>query len=316
MPENIRHLRDEDRKIIARMLEDNKSQTEIGRTIGFSQGTISKEISRNSGQRGYRPRQAQAWADERKVSKQPRSTVMTCVIADEIVARLGVKHSPEQISHALALNGQQVSTSTIYKHLIKDKNSGGSLHLNLRINSRRRYRHRNKASRTKIPNRRDISERPAVVARRTRYGDWEADLIEGARGSGYILSLYERKSRYAKLVKLDSKTSEETACGIIKALGCYRVETITYDNGLEFSRHEEVSAALGAEGYFCEPYCSWQKGSVENFNGLVRQYYPKGCDLSGVHQSAMDEVEAELNDRPRKILGYKSPSHYSSQLAT
>lgn len=315
MPENIRHLRTEDRKIISRMMKENKPQTEIARTLGFSQGTISKELSRNSGQRGYFPKQAQTMAHERKLSKQARSSVITESLADQILVRLEAKHSPEQISGGLALTGQQVSTSAIYKHIGKDKRSGGQLHLNLRINGRRRYRHRNKASRVKIPNRRDISERPAVVERRTRHGDWEADLIEGERGTGYILSLYERKSRYGKLIKLEGKTSAETSRGIIKALGTYRVKTITYDNGLEFSKHAEVSAALGSEGYFCKPYSSWEKGGVENFNGLVRQYYPKGCDLSKVRPPAMDKVEAELNDRPRKVLGYKSPSHYSFQLA-
>lgn len=315
MPEETRHLRTEDRKIISRMKKDNKSQVEIARTIGFSQGTISKELARNSGRRGYRPKQAQAKALGRKKSKQPRKSVITESLAAQIIVRLEAKHSPEQICGGLALTGQQVSTSTIYRHLREDRKAGGLLHLNLRINGHRRYRHRNKASRVKIPDRRDISERPSVVARRTRYGDWEADLIEGARGTGYILSLYERKSRYGKLIKLESKSSEETSRGIIRALGNYRVETITYDNGLEFSKHAEVSAALGSEGYFCKPYSSWEKGGVENFNGLVRQYYQKGCDLSEVHQPAMDEVEAQLNDRPRKILGYKSPSQHSSKLA-
>ena len=314
MPQEIRHLRTEDRKIIARMDKDNKSQTEIARTIGFSQGTISKELSRNSGKRGYRPKQAQAKALERKISKRPRNSVITESLAVQIIVRLEAKHSPEQISGSLALIGQRVSTSTIYKHIGHDKKAGGQLHLNLRINGRRRYRHRNKASRVKIPNRRDISERPAVVERRTRLGDWEADLIEGARGTGYILSLYERKSRYGKLVKLRGKTSKETSRGIIKVLGKYRVNTITYDNGLEFARHQEVSAALGAEGYFCKPYSSWEKGGVENFNGLVRQYDPKGCDLSEVCQTSMRETEAELNDRPRKVHGYKSPNHYTKQL--
>ena len=315
MPEEIRHLRTEDRKIIARMKKDKKPQTEIARMIGFSQGTISKELSRNSGKRGYRPKQAQAKALERKAEKRARNSVMTEELADQVIVRLEAKHSPEQISGALALTGQRVSTSALYHHIGLDKKSGGHLHLNLRINGRRRYRHRNKASRVKIPNRRDISERPRVVERRTRHGDWEADLIEGSRGTGYILSLYERKSRYGKLIKLTGKSSAETSRGIIKALSNYRVETITYDNGLEFARHEEVSAALGSEGYFCKPYSSWEKGGVENFNGLVRQYYPKGCDLSRVPQSALDETEAEINDRPRKIHGYKSPSHYSSQLA-
>lgn len=316
MPEDIRHLRTEDRKIISRMMKENKSQTEVARTLGFSQGTISKELKRNSGQRGYRPKQAQAKALERKVSKPARLRVITGDLEDQIIVRLEAKHSPEQISGGLALAGRCVSTSAIYEHILRDKKAGGMLHLNLRINGHRRYRHRNKAIRVKIPGRRDISERPPVVERRTRHGDWEADLIEGARGTGYILSLYERKTRYGKLKKLKGKTCKETSRAIIRALRKYRVKTITYDNGLEFARHAEVSAALGSEGFFCKPYSSWEKGGVENYNGLVRQYYPKGCDLSDVPQSAISKIELEINNRPRKILGYKSPSQYSFQLVS
>ena len=183
MPEEIRHLRTEDRKIIRRMLKDKKSQTEIARVLGFSQSSISKEIRRNSGRRGYRPKQAQAKAEERKATKKPRLSVITEDLAGEIILGLESKHSPEQVSGSLSLSGYNVSTSTIYRHILKDKKAGGGLHLNLRINGRRRYRHRNKASRVKIPNRVDISKRPVVVERRTRYGDWEADLIEGAKSS-------------------------------------------------------------------------------------------------------------------------------------
>jgi IS30 family transposase len=315
MPQEIRHLREEDRKIIYRMKKAKKSQAEIALTIGFSQGTISKEVARNSGKKGYRPKQAQTKAHERKVAKRARSKVIVGDIADQVVVRLEAKHSPEQISGALASSNRRVSTSAIYKHIGEDKKSGGGLYLNLRINGRRRYRHRNKASRVKIPNRRDISQRPKVVERRTRFGDWEADLIEGARGTGCILSLYERKSRYGRLIKLEGKNSVQTSKGIIKALRGHRVKTITYDNGLEFARHEEVSAALGAAGYFCQPYSSWEKGGVENYNGLVRQYYPKGSDFSAITHAALKQTEAEINDRPRKVHGYKSPSHYTKQLA-
>lgn len=315
MPKHIRHLRCEDRKIIYRMIKAKRSQTVIANTLGFSQSCISKEIKRNSGFRGYRPKQAQRKAIARKQAKLSRPSVITDHLAEQIIVRLEIKHSPEQISGSLALCGRSVSTSTIYKHVFEDKKAGGDLHLNLRINGRRRYRRRNKAIRTKIPRRIDISQRPAVVDLKKRYGDWEADLIEGARSTGYILSLYERKCHFGILIKLQSKNSEETSQAIIKAFASYRVKTITYDNGLEFSKHEEVSAALAAKGYFCKPYASWEKGGVENFNGLVRQYFPKGCDLTTIKQSEITRVMNELNDRPRKTLGYKRPSQHSHQLA-
>jgi len=315
MPTSIRHLREEDRKIIYRMIKEKKSQPEIARMLGFSQGAICKELKRNVGLRGYRPKQAQAMALERRNSKQPRRRVISGSLEDQVIVRLESKHSPEQISGALALAGQHVSTSSIYNHVYRDKKAGGDLHRNLRINGRRRYRFRNKTGRVKIPNRRDISERPPVVERRTRYGDWEADLIEGARGTGYILSLYERKSRFGKLIKLQSKTSEETSLAIIKSLKKHQVKTITYDNGLEFSRHEAVSKALDAEGYFCKPFSSWEKGGVENYNGLVRQYYPKGIDLRKVNQQAINIVESEINARPRKLLGYKTAAQHAYKIA-
>ena len=243
--------------------------------------------------------------------KRPRKSVITEEIAAQVIVRLESKHSPEQISGALALSGVTVSMKTIYTHIYSDKLVGGLLHLNLRINGR----HRNKANRQKIPNRKDISERPDIVQTRERYGDWEADLIEGTKGSGYILSLHERKSRYSKLIKLETKTSDETHHAIIRALTPYHVKTITYDNGLEFAKRAAVSQALSAQGYFCKPYSSWEKGGVENYNGLVRQYYPKGTCFRHLNQHTPSKVEAEINNRPRKIFSYQSPADHEIKIA-
>ena len=150
---------------------------------------------------------------------------------------------------------------------------------------------------------------------RTRYGDWEADLIEGAKGSGYLLSLYERKSRFGKLVKLESKSSEATTRALIEQLEGYKVETITYDNGLKFCGHLEVNQALGAQSYFCKPYHSWEKGGVENYNGLVRQYLPKGTSFTDLTAQRLEEIEEEINHRPRKILDIQSPSELKNKIA-
>ena len=154
-----------------------------------------------------------------------------------------------------------------------------------------------------------------MVDNRARYGDWEADLIEGAKGSGYLLSLYERKSRFGKLMKLQTKSSKETTGGLIRQLKSYKVKTITYDNGLEFSGHSKVTRALGAQGYFCKPYHSWEKGGVENYNGLVRQYLPKGTSFADLTAERLKEIEEEINFRPRKILDIKSPSELENKLA-
>ena len=315
MRKKSHHLREGDRKIIYLMSKGKSTQAEIARMIGCSQSTISKELSRNRGQKGYRAKQAQAKALDRQLCKKRRLRVIVGELELEVIVRLESKHSPEQISGALALVGKHVSATAIYNHVYGDKCAGGGLFLNLRINGRRRYRHRNRACRGKIPNRRGIEERPNAVALRIRYGDWEADLIEGARGCGALLSLYERKSRFGILVKLAGKNSGQTACAIIRALRSFRVRTITYDNGLEFAQHERVSRALGAAGYFCNPYSSWEKGGVENFNGLVRQYFPKGCDMREATPQKLKEVGDELNNRPRKILGYKTPKQHIKKLA-
>ena len=209
----------------------------------------------------------------------------------------------------LALAGIIVSHESIYKYVLKDRKGGGLLWKQLRINGTRRYRCRNKVGRgEKIKNRVDIEKRPSEAAERSRYGDWEADLIQGAGASGYLLSLYERKSRVGKLYKLGCKESGEVAVAMIMTLKEFDVKTITYDNGLEFAKHEFGNDLLGSESYFCKPYSSWEKGGVENYNGLIRQYFPKGSDFTGITLERLQEVEDEVNNRPRNILNYETPN--------
>jgi len=291
------------------MKQAGKTQNEIAQAVGCSQGTISKELSRNRSKRGYRPSQAQRLATERKTQKRTRPRVMVGMIKDEVEARLRIKHSPDQISKSLVLRDLYVSHETIYQHIANDRKAGGDLSLNLRINGRRRYRRRSKIGRgEKIPNRVDIEKRPAVVSRRKRYGDWEADLIQGGAGSGFLLSVYERKSRIGRLHRLPDKSSAETMKAIVTVLYGLKVSSITYDNGLEFARHELVNELLECESYFCKPYRSWEKGGVENYNGLVRQYFPKGHDFTTITPERLQEVEDEINNRPRNVLAYQSPN--------
>jgi IS30 family transposase len=299
----------ENRIVIANMRQAGKNQIEIARAIGSSQATISKELSRNRGERGYRPAQADRLATERKSQKRTRPKVMVGILKDEVEARLRIKHSPDQISNSLVLKGLKVSHETIYQHLARDRKAGGDLSLNLRINGKRRYRRRSKIGRgEKIPNRVGIEERPMFISGRNRYGDWEADLIQGAAGSGFLLSIYERKSRVGRLHLLPDKSSAGTMEGIVTVLNGLRVNSITYDNGLEFAMHERVNELLECESYFCKPYHSWEKGGVENYNGLVRQYFPKGYDFTMITLERLQEVEEEINNRPRRILAYQSPN--------
>ena len=314
MPErSYRRLHEEERHTIYRMGKAQYSQSRIAEALGYSQSTISRELSRNCGGRGYRPKQAQRKAQKRLEEKKHRRRVIDGEVATEVRERLMRKHSPEQVSGALRREtGNGPSRTSIYNYIRADKDAGGDLHKNLRINGKRRYRHRNKTYRHKLPARVDISERPEIVNRRSRYGDWEADLIMGS--CGCLLSLYERRSHTSRLARLESKDSCGTGDAIIKALKGHRVHTITYDNGLEFADHARVNAALGSKSYFCKPYHSWEKGGVENCNGLLRQYFPKGTDFLHVDEASLVHVERELNERPRKTLNYISPANLQHML--
>ncbi len=316
MHKEYRRLREEDRGVIYRMNRAGKRQKCIAQAIGFSQSAVSKELLRNKGKRGYRPKQAHGKATQRQESKKTRPLLIVGDLKERIDDLLGKKHSPEQISGQLKKKGIQVSHESIYAYIVEDKQEGGLLYKELRINGTRRYRRRCKAGRIgKISDRVGIEHRPESVSKRYHYGDWEVDLIEGTKGSGYLLSLYERKIHLGKLVYLKTKGARETSNAIINTLKFYKVRTLTYDNGLEFAEHVRVSHALRAKGYFCQPYHSWEKGGVENFNGLVRQYYPKGSSFKSISSSTLRRVEDEINQRPRKTLEYTAPSQLETKLA-
>ena len=160
-----------------------------------------------------------------------------------------------------------------------------------------------------IPNRVDIDQRPPIVAAKSRIGDWEADTIIGANHKGVVMSHVERTSKYAKLAKLPDKNADTVvqACACVLLPLADRIETITYDNGKEFASHAQIVTSLGALSYFAKPYHSWERGLNEHTNGLFRQYFPKGSDLSILSDADVQRVEDKLNSRPRKILGYQTP---------
>ncbi len=314
MNPKYRRLCQNDRDRIYRRRKEGMNEKEIAEDIGFSPSAVNREIRRNSGAKGYRSKQAGDKAAVRKL-RQRRGHKIRGDLAVEVESRLRSRHSPEQVAGALAKEGVDgPSRETIYAYIAADKKAGGDLHTHLRINGKRRYRRRCKASREKIKGRVDISERPASVDVRRFFGDWEVDLLAGTRGSGYILTLAERKGRFTLLERLPDKSAGVVAAAIVRKLRGWRVRTLTYDNGTEFSRHLEAGRALGAKSYFCSPYHPWEKGLVENHNGLLRQYYPKGTSFAEITASALGQVEMELNQRPRKVLGFKSPMDYQSNL--
>ena len=204
---------------------------------------------------------------------------------------------------------QTVCHESIYQHIYTDKAQGGDLHTFLRCQKKRKKRYGSHSRRGVIPNKVSIDERPEVVEKRGRIGDWEGDTIIGKGHSGAIVSLVERTSRYTLLKQLPSKHAEPVCDAIIDMLKPFkkRALTITFDNGLEFAKHEGISKALDANIYFAHPYHSWERGLNENTNGLVRQYAPKNKTFEHVDDELIDLVEYKLNHRPRKSLGFKTP---------
>ena len=289
------------------------SNRQIAADLEVSHTTVGRELRRNSGRRGYRHKQAEEKCQGRRHAVDGKHRKMTPVLVSRIEEKIALQWSPEQISGWLATQGGVViSHESIYRHIWRDKRNGGVLWKNLRRKSRR-YQKRGsdgKTSRGRIPGRIDIDQRPAIIEHRSRIGDWEADTIIGANSKGAIVSLVERKSRKTKLFKVERKTARAVKAAVVKLLRPHksRTRTITFDNGKEFSLHQKIGTSLQADTFFAKPYHSWERGTNENTNGLVRQYFPKKTDFAMVTQADVRRVERTLNNRPRKCLDFKTPN--------
>jgi IS30 family transposase len=307
----------EERTQLAALRKAQIPVSQIAKQLDRPPQTIYAEINRNAGRRGYRPAQAQRLAAERQANK-PRSLKMSAVMRAYIDEMIREEHSPEQIAGAMKTDpkcpGPPVSHETIYKHIYADKAADGDLYTHLRQRHKKRKPRRDQPDRRgRIRNRVGIEEREVVVETRERIGDWEADLVCGAKSTGYLVTLVERKSRYTRIGFTKGKTAEEVTAEIVRLLTDEVVETITFDNGKEFAGHEQIARRLGCKCYFADPYSSWQRGLNENTNGLIRQYFPKGMSLKRVGWEQIWFVEARLNSRPRKCLDFKPPdvAYYS-----
>ena len=280
-------------------------QSEIAREIGVHKSTVSREVRRNQGKRGYRPKQAQQLATNRRDKVQPRITDRDWRMIEELIC---LDWSPEQISkYGRAEQELRISHEWIYQYIYRDKRSGGTLWKHLRCRKKRRKRYGSYGKRGQIPNRTSIDERPQVVEDRSRLGDWEADTIIGKGKKGAIVTLVDRKSRYLRMGLVSQRTKEAVKEMIISLLAGFPVHTITCDNGREFAGHEDIANALGARVYFTHPYSSWERGTNENTNGLIRQYIPKSTDFSALGKADILFAENRLNTRPRKCLSFNSP---------
>ena len=319
MGQNYRQLTEGERNQFYALRQAKMPMIEIAHQLGRSRTTLYNELNRNQGGRGYRPRQAQRFAEKRRAEKVQPLKMHSEVIA-YIESKLQWQWAPEQIARTMKTDpdgpGLAVSHETIYRYVGEDKRAGGTLYRHLRHGlKKRRKRQGGKDLRGKIRNRVDINQRPVVVETRQRLGDWEADLVCGTGTSGYLVTLVERVSRRVLIGFTRTKTASEVTSDILRVLKDEVVETLTFDNGKEFAGHERIAAELNCQCYFAKPYHSWERGLNENTNGLIRQYFPKKMSFARITTDQIALVQHRLNTRPRKCLGFKTPDRVYFSLA-
>lgn len=291
-------------------------QKDIAKAIGVSDSTISRELRRNSGVRGkYNWETAQANAMRKRRRKPGNRCIDESVMQEAKVLLVTEQWSPEQISGALANDGKHVSDETIYRMIRKDKANGGDLYKHCR----HKLKHRRRpvgGKLSSIPNRTPISERPKE-ANGKRFGDFEMDTIVGKDNHGAIVTIMERSTNMLFMRKLPKgKNAKELARTVIHLLAPFKdyIKSITTDNGTEFACHEMIAKSLGTTIYFADPYSSWQKGAIENANGLIRQYVPKKQTFESLSHQQITKITAKINARPRKKLNFKTPRECFYQL--
>ena len=297
-----KQLTSEQRYTINVLLQSKTKPSDIAKAINVNPSTVSREIRRNSGSRGlYNWETAQANAVRTK-RKKPGNHSVDDAIKEEAKRLLVTEQwSPEQISGALAREGKHISHETIYRMIRNDKAKGGTLYKSCR----HRLKHRARpvgGRRISIPNRTSISERPKEADGK-RFGDFEMDTIVGRGKHGAIVTLIERSTNMLFMRKLKrGKNAKELARAVIHLLSPFKghIKSITTDNGTEFACHETIGKSLGVKIYFADPYSSWQKGEIENANGLIRQYVPKSLTFESVSQQQITKYSKKINMRPRK----------------
>ena len=310
MPQTYTRLTEEERYQIYEGVTEKRSHRKIATLINKHHSTVSKEIKRNTGLRGYRPKQAQESAQQRHINK-PRHLKLTADVQALITENIKREWSPEQIQGRLKREGvTMVCATTIYGFIQKDKVSGGELHKHLRHQKPYKRRTGSSETRGQIIGRISIDERPAIVDEKIRIGDWEADTVIGKGHKGVLVTLADRVSKKTLIAHVPSKHATVVTNAIMKLLlpEKEQLQTITFDNGKEFAYHAQIKEALGADNYFAHPYHSWERGLNENHNGLIRQYLPKGMALDKVTDEEIILIQNKLNNRPRKLLGYKTPN--------
>jgi IS30 family transposase len=301
------HVTFEERRLLAGLQKKGKSPTEIAELMGRHRSTIYRELGRNSGQRGYRPQQAQRLADERRLASRRPRKMDDPDVQRYVQERMEKLWSPEQIAGRVERDFPRapqrwLSRQTIYDWIADRRPEWQRL---------LRRQGRPPEKRGKLVDCVRIADRPDVINRRRRYGDWEGDTIVGQRRRSALLTMVERKSGYARIGRVDGMNSDLTMRAAKRRLADLPPSlrrSMTFDNGKEFAKHPRLTWGLGLKVYFADPYASWQRGANENMNGLLRQFFPKGTDFTRISHQEVARVERLLNERPRKRLGYRTPA--------
>lgn len=304
----------EERDEIAVLLATKTSFRTIAKTLGRSVSSISEEVKRNSRNGQYSALLAQELSDQRNTTSRRNNPLKSPAIYSYVYDKLRGGWSPEQIAGRLKRenkNKQVICHETIYQYIYskegKEKNLTEYL---VRHHHRRRKWHTRHLYRRGIANRTSIRLRPKEVETRETFGHWETDVVEGKAHQGGIQTLLERKTRFFQarlLERIDSEYGVKAQRDMLQQFPQQARRTVTMDNGKENYNHHKLTRWLGIQTYFCDPYCSWQKGANENHNGVLRRYIPKKADLTGLTQEDLDAIIEEINQRPRKCLGYETP---------
>ncbi len=302
-----------ERSVIYALRKIGKSFRFIAKELDRSPSTISREFKRNLRPRyGYDPVDAQMKTDQRKKTFRTSYKFKDQELRSTVIELLKQKVSPAQISGRI----KSISHESIYRFVYRDKLEGGNLWKNLRHKRRKRKSRFTKVKRPQIKNRIGIEERPQIVESKSRFGDLEIDTMLGRYSKGAILTIVDRYTKFLWAKFIDKHTAENVERAMKELLGEFKIETITSDNGLEFSRHENIAKELGAKFFFANPYSSWQRGLNEHTNGLLRQYYPKRTYFNSKTLENLDEIVREINNRPRKVLNFKTPQEILNSLKT
>jgi IS30 family transposase len=305
------HIKKAERSEISILLKKGYSFRDIAESLNRDPSTISREISENSVKGIYDPNKADHKAYvRRKYSKyQGMKVVGDNRLRGYVEEKLVKDWSPEEIAGRLKNIDKDIkyaSYGAIYKFVYSVY--GRNLERHLRYKGKKR-RGRKRKKVTQLKNRTFIDQRPEITNKRARFGDWEGDfIVSGKNGKGILLVLHERKARYTVIRKIMTRSCQKINQYLLEMIGIFICfNSLTIDNDISFRKHEELSKILGVPIYFCHPYHSWEKGGVENTNKLIRQYIPKGSNISKYSNEYIKEIEAKLNNRPRKCLGYKTP---------